>query len=119
METILVVDDEDDVRLVVRRMLEREGYTVVDTRYPLKALELARGGRIHLVLTDVVMPVMKGTELALQVEAISPQTKVLLMSAYMLSEVTASGRPFIAKPFTPGALAKKVRELLAQPSPSA
>jgi CheY-like chemotaxis protein len=97
-------------------MLERDGYTVVDTGLPLKALDLVKGGGIDLVLTDVVMPVMKGTEPAARVEAISPHTKVLLMSAYVLSEVTASRRPFLAKPFTPGALAEKVRELLAQPS---
>jgi two-component system, cell cycle sensor histidine kinase and response regulator CckA len=116
MPTILVVDDEDDVRVVVRKMLEQDGYTVLDTGLPLKALDLVKGGGIDLVLTDVVMPVMKGTELAPQVEAISPHTKVLLMSAYVLSEVTASRRPFLAKPFTPSALAQKVRELLAQPS---
>ncbi len=116
MPTILVVDDEDDVRMVVRKMLEQDGYTVLDTGLPLKALDLVKGGGIDLVLTDVVMPVMKGTELALRVEAISPQTKLLLMSAYVLSEVTASRRPFLAKPFTPAALAKQVRELLAQPS---
>src|SRR5260370_15044552 len=116
MATILVVDDEDDVRVVVRKMLEQDGYTVLDTGLRLKALELVKGGGIDLVLTDVVMPVMKGTELAPQGEAISPQTKVLLMSAYVLSEVTASRRPFLAKPFTPSALGQKVRELLAQPS---
>jgi two-component system, cell cycle sensor histidine kinase and response regulator CckA len=116
MRTILVVDDEEDVRVVVRKMLELEGYTVLDTGLPLKALDLVKGGGIDLVLTDVVMPVMKGTELAPHVEAISPQTKVLLMSAYVLSEVSASRRPFLAKPFTASALAQKVRELLAQPS---
>lgn len=81
--------------MVVRRMLEQDGYTGLDTGLPLN---LVKGGGIDLVLTDVMMPVMKGTELAPRVEAISPQTKVLLMSAYVLSEVTASRRPFLAKP---------------------
>jgi len=59
MPTILVVDDEDDVRVVVRKMLEQDGYTVLDTGLPLKALDLVKAGGIDLVLTDVVMPVMK------------------------------------------------------------
>jgi DNA-binding NtrC family response regulator len=90
VETILVVDDEADIRTVVRGML-----------------------------TDVVMPLMKGMELAQRLHARSPWTKVLLISAYKVSDVTASGLPFIAKPFSPDALADRVRRVLAQPSPFA
>ena len=63
------------------------------------------------------MPLMKGTELALKVEALRPQANILLMSAYMLSEVTATGRPFLAKPFSLNGLATKVRAVLDGHSP--
>ncbi len=55
---------------------------------------------VHLLLTDVVMPLMKGTELATRVEAVSPLTRILLMSAYTMSEVAGTGRAFISKPFS-------------------
>ena len=95
METILVVDDEEDVRSLVRDILEPRGYTILDTGDPRQALRIAREHPtpIALFLIDVMMPLMKGTELALKVEALRPQAKILLMSAYMLSEGTATGRP--------------------------
>ncbi len=95
METILVVDDEEGVRSLVRDILEPRGYTILDTGDPRQALRMAREHPtpIDLFLIDVLMPLMKGTELALKVEALRPQAKILLMSAYMLSEVTATGRP--------------------------
>jgi CheY-like chemotaxis protein len=120
VETILVVDDEDDIRIVVRKMLEAKGYTVLDTGDPHQALRIATQQPVHLLLTDVVMPLMHGTELAQRFQAVSPWTKVLLMSAYKVADIAASGQPFIPKPFTPEALAAKVRHvLLAQPSPFA
>ena len=119
MKTILVVDDDDGVGALVRDILVLEGYTVLDTSDPQEALRIASQQAIHLLLTDVVMPLMRGTELARRLEAISPQTKVILMSAYTPGEVNASRRPFIAKPFTIDALAEKVRQVLAQPSPLA
>jgi DNA-binding NtrC family response regulator len=117
VETVLVVDDEDDIRTVVGAMLKAQGYTVLDTRDPQQALRLAAQQPVNLLLTDVVMPLMRGTELAQRLQSISPWTKVLLMSAFMVAEVTASGQPFITKPFTPEALVEKVRQVLAQPSP--
>lgn len=117
METVLVVDDEDDIRTVVGAMLKAQGYTVLDTRDPQQALRLASQQPVNLLLTDVIMPLMRGTELAQRLQSISPWTKVLLMSAYMVAEVTTSGQPFITKPFTPEALVEKVRQVLAQPSP--
>ena len=119
MEIVLVVDDEADIRAVVRGMLTTKGYTVLDTGDPQQALRLATQQPVHLLLTDVVMPLMRGTELAQRVQAVSPWTKVLLMSAYKIAEVTTSGFPFLAKPFTPETLIEKVRQLLAQPSPFA
>jgi CheY-like chemotaxis protein len=119
-ETILVVDDEDDIRAVVRQMLAREGYVVLDAADPNQALRLAAQTPVDLLLTDVVMPLMRGTELAQRLLAVAPDAKVLLMSAYKLAEVDASGHAFIAKPFTPQALADRVRQLLRdEPSPFA
>ena len=120
METVLVVDDEADIRTVVRKMLEAAGYTVLDAGDPQQALRLATQQPVHLLLTDVVMPLLRGTELAQRVQAVSPWTKVLRMSAYKVAEIAASGYPFIPKPFTPDALVAKVRQLLgAEPSPFA
>jgi hypothetical protein len=119
VETILVVDDEDAVRALVRDILALDGYTVLDTSDPQEALWIATQQTIHLLLTDGGMPSMKGTELAHRLQALRPQTKVLLMSGNQVSEVTASGHPFIPKPFTPDALTETVRQVLAKPSPFA
>ena len=116
MKTILVVDDEEVVRSVVRDMLESEDYTILDTGDPQHALRLLREQPVHLLLTDVVMPLMKGTELAARVEALSPSTRILLMSAYTMSEVAGTGRAFISKPFTVQSLNDKVRHMLGQRS---
>ena len=118
VETILVVDDEDQVRVVARGMLETKGYTVLDTGDPQMALHWVKSGVcFHLLLVDVVMPRMKGTELADRLKTLSPQTKVLLMSGYAVSGV--AGHALIAKPFTADQLAERVREMLTRPSPFA
>jgi CheY-like chemotaxis protein len=119
VHTILVVDDEEVVRSVVRDMLEPDGYTILDTSDPQQALRIARERPIHLLLADVVMPLMKGPELAAKLLAVSPSTRVLLMSAYPMSEVAAAGGAFIGKPFSVQALADRVRQVLEQPSPFA
>jgi two-component system cell cycle sensor histidine kinase/response regulator CckA len=119
-ETILVVDDEDDIRAVVRQMLTAEGYLVLDAEDPNQALRLASEQHVDLLLTDVVMPLMRGTELAQRLLAVVPSAKVLLMSAYKVAEIAASGHPFLAKPFTPDVLVGKVRQVLRdEPSPFA
>jgi len=117
--TILVVDDEEVVRSVVRDMLEPEGYTILDTGDPQQALRIAREQPVHLLLTDVVMPLMKGPELATKLLAVSPSTKVILMSAYPMSELAAAGRAFIGKPFSVQGLIARIRQLLEQASPFA
>ena len=117
MQTILVVDDEEVVRSVVRDMLESDAYSILDTGDPQHALRIARERPVHLLLSDVVMPLMKGPELAAKVLAVSPSTKILLMSAYPMSEVAASGRAFISKPFSVQSLNDKVRHVLEQSSP--
>jgi DNA-binding NtrC family response regulator len=111
-ETILVVDDEQGVRVFVREALTLEGYNVIDTGDPLEARRIAESQPVHLLLTDVVMPIMNGLELAKRVEAVSPTTKVLLMSGYATAEVKGAGRPLVAKPFKTADLLKAIRQLL-------
>ena len=116
MHTILVVDDEDVVRSVVHDMLEADGYDILDTGDPQHALRLARQRPIHLLISDVVMPLMKGPELATKLLGFSPSTRILLMSAYPMSEVATSGWAFISKPFSMQTLNDKVRQVLEQTS---
>ena len=117
METILVIDDDARVRGAVQEMLETMGYIVLDTGNPQVALRLVEHLTIHLLLTDLVMPLLGGLELARRVAVLSPQTKVLLMSGSIVSDPTARRHPSIAKPFTPDELAERVRQVLAQPAP--
>lgn len=116
MEIVLVVDDEPDIRTVVRGMLTQKGYTVLDTGDPQQAIRMSTQQAVHLLVTDVVMPQMRGTELASRVSGESPSTRILLMSAYTMSEMAATGLAFIGKPFTIGSLIDKVRQLLDQSS---
>ncbi len=120
METILVVDDEDLVRDFVSTVLREAGYTVIEACDGSEALGAARemSGRLDLTVTDVVMPGMGGAELARALDGVHPETRVLFMSGYPASAVsddTVLGpeKHFLAKPFTPVALARKVREVLA------
>jgi two-component system cell cycle sensor histidine kinase/response regulator CckA len=115
-ETILVVDDDDDVRAIARQALVALGYLVLETGDPQEAIRMVKQHRIDLLLTDVIMPIMKGTELANRIQAATPSTRVLLMSGYQTSDVSGSGRPFLAKPFSIDGLARRVRETLDRPS---
>jgi two-component system, cell cycle sensor histidine kinase and response regulator CckA len=125
VETILIVDDEPAARAVVRDMLEAEGYTALDTGDPAFALRIARtqSQPIHLLLSDVVMPLMNGRELAEQIRLIRPAIKILYMSAYSTDTVEdygirlAPGEPFVVKPFTMESLASAVRTVLDYRSP--
>jgi DNA-binding NtrC family response regulator len=110
--TILVVDDEIDVRTLVRDVLTRDGYHVLETGDPFEARRLAETQPVHLLLTDVVMPIMSGVDLAKRVEAISPTTKVLLMSGFSTAAAKSSGRPIISKPFRANDLVSAVRQIL-------
>ena len=118
-ETILVVDDDEGLRRVARRILERHGYTVIVAENGEEALGLlgSREGRIDLLLTDVVMPGMSGPQLAEQIQLRYPATRVLYASGYTEDSMIHHGvadesAPFIMKPYTLQTLPRKVREIL-------
>jgi PAS domain S-box-containing protein len=118
--TILLVEDEEDVRELLREILEGRGYTVLEVEDGAAALALSRrhDGPIDLLVTDVVMPQMSGRELALELAEHRPATKVLYLSGYTNDAVVSRGvleasSAFLQKPFTARALADKVAELLA------
>jgi two-component system, cell cycle sensor histidine kinase and response regulator CckA len=118
-ETILLVEDEDVVRGLARKILEQAGYYVLDTRGAEEAIRLCHElpGPIHLLLTDVVMPERSGKEIAECLAKLRPSTRVLYMSGYTDDAIVHHGVldsdvEFIQKPFTPIALARKVREVL-------
>ncbi len=123
-ETILLAEDEEQVRAVARDILQRAGYTVLEARTPEEAIAIAESPDtpIDLLLSDVVMPQMSGPELAKQVKARRPQLKVLCMSGYaedatVRHGVIDAGLPFLQKPITVEGLTKKVRAVLDGPLP--
>ncbi|HYB71615.1 MAG TPA: GAF domain-containing protein [Candidatus Bathyarchaeia archaeon] len=118
-ETILLVEDEEEVRALAREVLERQGYTVLEAGDGMQALEIAgkEGDRIDMVLTDVVMPRMSGRELVDRVRASRPATRVLYMSGYTEDAIIRHGvhdasTSLLSKPFPPAELIRKVREIL-------
>ena len=118
-ETVLVVDDNEDVREFVGSLLQREGYRVLEASGGPEALRICAQyeGSLHLLLTDVQMPDMTGPELVPRALAIRPHLQVLYMSAQFSEDFMSplDGQPlqpFIQKPFGPKALAQKVRGLL-------
>ncbi len=118
-ETILVVEDESVVRTLAVRVLRRLGYEVLESDRGADALHIAQGhdGPIHLLLTDVIMPLMNGRELAERLEIDRPDVRVLFTSGYTDDVIAPHGvldgeSHFIAKPYTPRKLARKVRTVL-------
>jgi len=115
-ETILLVEDEESVRQLVRETLESRGYHVLEAANGQTALALAEEHKdeLHLVITDVVMPGLSGHELAQQLLAARPHLKVLYLSGYAQDAFPASEahNAFLQKPFTLQSLARKVREVL-------
>ncbi|HET9222517.1 MAG TPA: PAS domain S-box protein [Roseiflexaceae bacterium] len=118
-ETILVVEDDKQIRNLVRTVLRNQGYTILEAADGNAALAIARQhpGSIDLLVTDVVMPLMSGRELAEQLSQARGQIKVLFMSGYTDDAVVRHGLlmakvEFLAKPFSPLKLAGKVREVL-------
>ena len=120
-ETILLVEDEDQIRVVAREILQRHGYQVIEARNAGEALLTCEQhiGTIPLLLTDLVMPQMNGKQLADRLGPLHPEMKVLFMSGYsdgVLVGQLASGAAFLQKPLTPFALTRKVREVLDSPT---
>jgi two-component system cell cycle sensor histidine kinase/response regulator CckA len=118
-ETILVLDDQAGVRSAVREILQLAGYLVLEASSGEEALRICTGheGPIHLLLTDVGLPVMSGPEAARRLARLRPKMRVLYMSGYsdnalICHAVVEQGVAFLQKPFTPDALAHKVREVL-------
>ena len=120
-ETVLLAEDDETLRNLTTAILRRLGYTVLAAATPESARALARNyaGPIHLLLTDVVMPGSSGRDLARDLAKSRPQTKVLFVSGYtgeaMIQHgLTEPGLNYLQKPYTPGVLAAKVREVLSK-----
>jgi PAS domain S-box-containing protein len=120
-ETVLVVEDAEPLRRLARELLESSGYAVLEAANGAEAIQVAEQhqGPIHLLLTDVVMPVMSGPELAKHLVAADPSTKVIYMTGYtddaiVHHSVLEAGVALLPKPFTREAVARKVREVLGK-----
>jgi len=119
-ETVLLAEDEQEVRSLAHRLLSQQGYKVLEAANGVEALHIAQahaGEKIHLLLTDVVMPQMGGIELADQLKTCQPNVKILYTSGYtddaiVHHGVLVPGTHFLQKPFSHKDLAQKVREVL-------
>jgi two-component system cell cycle sensor histidine kinase/response regulator CckA len=118
-ETILVAEDDDEVRGLAREILESYGYTVLEAARPADALLIAEryAGAINLLLTDVIMPQMSGRQLADRLAPLRPEMRVLYVSGYPGETIVQHGRLepgtlFLQKPMMPEGLAAKIREVL-------
>jgi DNA-binding NtrC family response regulator len=119
-ETVLLVEDDPSVRDLANRLLKQQGYRVLEAANGEEALHLVRentGEKIHLLLTDVVLPQMGGKELADQLKIFRPDLKVLYTSGYTDHAIVHhgmldSGTYFLQKPFSLKTLSQKVREVL-------
>jgi PAS domain S-box-containing protein len=120
-ETILLVEDEDSLRVIAREILEEHGYRVIEAASGKEAVEMVHGhpARIHLLLTDVVMPGMNGRTLFESLVAVRPALRVLYMSGYTADVIAhrgvfEPGTLVLAKPFTALPLLRRVREALGE-----
>jgi len=112
--TVLLVEDEESVRELVRATLEKQGYTVLDTGKGDVALQMALShtGPIDILISDLVLPGMGGRELGSKLNESHPETKILIVSGYPEDMVVGPGIEFLQKPFTLQALAGKVQDVL-------
>jgi CheY-like chemotaxis protein len=120
-ETLLLVEDDVPLRTLAREILEHQGYVVLEGEDPEDAIRIAteHAGPLHLVITDVVMPKMNGRVLVQTLQERRVNAKVLYMSGYtddaiVRHGVLEPGTSFLQKPFTPGSLVRKVRQVLDQ-----
>jgi CheY-like chemotaxis protein len=118
-ETLLVVEDDEPVRLLALRVLTAHGYQVEAAANPLEAIAIFErlAGRVDALITDVVLPKMSGKELALRLRQRNPELRVLFTSGYTENTIVHQGIVddgvhFLAKPYLPVALARRVREVL-------
>ncbi len=122
-ETILLVEDDVQIRGMVRSILSRKGYRVLEAKSGADALKVSggHGETIHVLLTDMIMPKMNGRELAAQLKPLRPEMKVLYMSGYTDNVITRfnvldAGLVLLQKPFTPGTLLRRIRALIETPA---
>jgi signal transduction histidine kinase/CheY-like chemotaxis protein len=121
-ETILVVEDDEGIRRLIATILQDQGYSVLAAGDGIEALQKLQmcKGPCHLIIADVIMPRMKSSVFLEAVKAMRPETRVLHMSGYAGDTLQANGvtsdSPFLQKPFLPGTLIEKVRELLQVPA---
>jgi CheY-like chemotaxis protein len=125
-ETVLVAEDDPLLLPLARDVLKRLGYTVLEARTPADAMAVAQAhkGINHLLVSDVVMPGESGLQLARRLLEVRPNLRVLYISGYSDEAIVRHGlldpgTIFLQKPFSPAALARKVRELLDAPRPGA
>lgn len=121
-ETILVVEDDEVVRDLISRVLQESGYTILNANNGKHAMEVMRDAdtpHIDLVISDVIMPIEDGAQLFYALQQHDPNLRVLFMSGYaddtdIVLQILKTGMPFVEKPFSPLALAQKVRAILDQ-----
>ncbi|MBI3207345.1 MAG: response regulator [Candidatus Solibacter usitatus] len=116
-ETVLVVEDQAEVRKLIHGILTAGGYRVLEASDPVEAVVRAEDykGPIHLLLTDIMMPGLDGHELAAILQPQRPEMKLLLMSGYSQTTEAVGNTPFLQKPFSSIALAEKVQQVLKAP----
>jgi CheY-like chemotaxis protein len=117
--TVLVVEDDNSVRALIRRTLEKAGYDVLEAASPEEALPISQtfGGTVHLLITDIVMPGSNGRELAERLQPGRPEMRVLYISGYTDNAIVHHGVvdervDFLQKPFTPQALVARVHAVI-------
>ena len=119
IQTVLIVEDEDGVRLLAKDILELNGYAVMTAQNADEAIHIYKECRclIDIMVTDVVMPQMSGAELTKKIREINPAVKVLYMSGYTDSDIVNqdiadTNAEFIQKPFTFNSILQKIQDLL-------